>query len=672
MKISNKYFPTAFRCYSTQHHHHISNQEYRLVQTLKSCQSLIHVQNLQSHIIKSGHHSNIFITNTLINLYANFSNTINDAESIWGSSPHSYDPVSCNIMLSAYLKFRRFSHARQLFDKMPEKNTVSFTTVISALAQNGYWYDVVTDVFREMRFLGLLPNHVTLSSVLSSYTHVCSKDKNVGKMLHGLVAKLGFHDCNVVLTNLVNVYCACLCLDDARILFDGMSYKNIVTWNVMLNGYSKAKLPTLARDLFDKMTERDVVSWGTIIGCVLRVDESLKEALMLYQEMLNGGILPNDVLVVEVIAMCGQVSAFCEGQQFHGVSVKLGFDLHDFVQSTIIHFYAACHNIELAQIQFKIGIKNHLPCWNALISGLVRNNMIDSARELFDRMPTRDVFSWSSMISGYSQTEQPHMALELFDDMMSNGIKPNEVTMVSMLSAVANLGILQQGRWAHEYIINQSIPINDNLSAAIIDMYAKCGSIKNALQVFNQVRENAFTNSPWNAIICGLAMHGHAGLSLEIFSNLEKRKIKPNAITLIGVLSACCHVGLVEEGERHFKRMKNLYNIEPNIKHYGCMVDLLSRAGRLEEAEELIKSMPMKADVVIWGTLLSASRTYGNVEMGERAAECLANAEPSHGPGRILLSNLYIDAGRLDDAAFVRQKMRCQRLTRSPGYSGVI
>ena len=175
-------------------------------------------------------------------------------------------------------------------------------------------------------------------------------------------------------------------------------------------------------------------------------------------------------------------------------------------------------------------------------------------------------------------------------------------------------------------------------------MYAKCGSIDNALDFFNKVKHKLLTISPWNAILCGLAMHGHTRLSLEMFSDLEKHRIKLNSITFIGVLSACCHAGLVDEGERHFNSMKNVYSIEPNIKHYGCMVDLLGRAGRLDEAEELIKSMPMKADVVIWGTLLAASKNYGNVEMGERAAESLAKAEPSHGPGRILLSNLYIDA----------------------------
>lgn len=298
--------------------------------------------------------------------------------------------------------------------------------------------------------------------------------------------------------------------------------------------------------------------------------------------------------------------------------------------------------------------------------------MIDEARALFNGMPDKDIFSWSSMISGYSQKEQPESALELFHEMVTIGFRPNEITMVSVLSAVATLGRLDEARQVHDYICNNSIPLNDNLSAALIDMYAKCGSISSALEIFNQVQDKASDVSPWNAIICGSAMHGHAELALRLFSNLQGRDIKLNSITFIGVLSACCHAGLVEVGQQHFKRMRSLYNVEPDIKHYGCMVDLLGRAGKLKEAEELIRTMPMEADVVIWGTLLAASRTHGNTEIGERVAQNLARLEPFHGPSRVLLSNIYADAERWVDAFHVRQVMHSQGLTRSPAYSGII
>ncbi|KAA8548582.1 hypothetical protein F0562_000266 [Nyssa sinensis] len=613
--------------------------ELALVSALKSCSSLSAItQGQQIHclVLKSGLHSNIFIQNSLIHMYAKCGFVAN-ARSIFDSCS-VLDSVSCNIMIAGFVKCGQLDDARRLFDVMPGKGCVSYTTIIMGLAQNGCWIESI-EVFKDMRFVGVSPNEVTMSSVISAYSHLGGIWN--GRMLHALVNKLGLEMFVLVATNLVHMYCVCSSLHDARILFDVMPERNIVSWNVMLNGYAKAGIVDLARELFERTPNRDVVSWSTMIDGYVQVGR-LSEALTMYRAMLRSGLVPNEVMIVDIISACGQSMAF------------------------------ACQKVNLARLQFELGNKDHLASWNALIAGLIRNGMIEPARQLFNEMPQRDVFSWSSMISGYSQSEQPNMALEIFHEMVASGVKPNEITMVSVLSAIATSGTLKEGRWAHDYILNNSIPLNDNLSAAIIDMYAKCGSIKIALRVFHQIREKASSVSPWNAIICGLAMHGHAELSLKIFSDLRQRNIKLNSITFIGVLSACCHAGLVEAGDQHFKSMKGLHGVDPNIKHYGCMMDLLGRAGRLAEAEELIKSMPMKADVVIWGTLLAACRTHGNVEIGERAAEGLARVQPSHGAGRVLLSNIYANAGRWEDAFLVRRAMQSQRMMKSPGYSGVV
>ncbi|KAK9289043.1 hypothetical protein L1049_017514 [Liquidambar formosana] len=643
--------------------------ELQLVSALKSCSSLLAIsQGQQIHclLFKSGLNSNIFVQNSLINMYAKCG-YIADAQSMFDSSP-VLDSVSCNIMIAGYVKFRRLDDARRLFEIMPRKGCVSYTTMIMGLAQNDCKIESI-DMFKDMMFAGVLPNEVTLASVISAYSHLGSIWD--GGMLHSLVIKLGVEQLNLISTNLVHMYCVCSSLGDARIIFDEMPERNIVSWNVMLNGYSKAGLVDLARDFFERIPTKDVVSWGTMIDGYVQVDR-LSEALMMYHAMLRSGLGPNEVMIVDLISACGRLMAVGEGQQIHSTIIKTGYDCYDFIQSTIIHFYAACCRIDLACLQFELGSKDHLSSWNALIAGFVRNGMIDQARQIYNEMPERDVFSWSAMISGYTQTEQPSLALELFHGMVASGVQPNEITMVSVLSAIASLGTLEKGKWAHVYISDNSIPLSDNLSAALIDMYAKCGSINTALEVFYQIQDKAASVSPWNAIICGLAMHGHANLSLRIFSDLQRVHIKLNSITFIGVLTACCHAGLVEAGERYFKSMKGVYNVDPNIKHYGCMVDLLGRAGRLEEAEKLIRSMPMKADVVIWGTLLAACRTHGNVEIGERAAESLATLDTSHGASRVLLSNIYADAGRWDDSFLVRRAMQSQRMKKSPGYSGVV
>ncbi|XP_057956824.1 pentatricopeptide repeat-containing protein At5g19020, mitochondrial [Malania oleifera] len=646
-----------------------SDFELALVTALKSCSSLQTVsQGQQIHclVAKSGLDSNIFVQNSLINMYAKCG--LIAAARLMFDSCSVLDSVSCNIMITGYVKFGHLDAARQLFEIMPGKGCVSYTTMIMGLAQHDCWIEAAK-VFKDMRYAGVTPNEVTMASVISAYSHIgviCD-----GRMLHAMVAKLGLEEFVLVSTNLVHMYCLCSGLEDARILFDVMPERNIVSWNVMLNGYSKEGRINLARDLFERIPMKDVVSWGTMIDGYVQA-ERLREALTMYSAMLCTGLGPNEVMVVDLISACGHSMAVSEGQQLHGVIIRRGFDGNDFIQSTIIHFYAACYKINLAHLQFELGSKDHLSSWNALIAGYIRNGMINQARKIFCEMPERDVFSWSAMISGYAQIEQPDITLELFHEMVASGVQPNEVTMVSVLSSIATLGSLKEGLWAHEYICNNSIPLNDNLAAALIDMYAKCGSINRALDLFYKIRGNVSSVSPWNAIICGLAMHGHADMSLQIFSELQQVHIKLNSITFIGVLSACCHAGLVEVGEQHFMSMKNLYNIDPNIKHYGCMVDLLGRAGRVEEAEELIRSMPMEADVVIWGTLLAACRKHGNVEIGERAAESLSRLDTSHGAGRVLLSNIYADAGRWDDAFLVRKAMQSQRMQRLSGCSGVV
>nr|XP_012572136.1 pentatricopeptide repeat-containing protein At5g19020, mitochondrial [Cicer arietinum] len=657
--------------FNARQHQNLSECELALVSALKSCSSLSFSNSSQGRQIHSlafklGLNSNTFIQNSLINMYSKCG-SISDAQLMFDACP-TLDPVSCNIMVSGYVKAGQLDNARKLFDIMPSKGCVSYTTMIMGFVQNGFFRDAL-EVFKDMRFHGVVPNDLTLVNVIPACSHF-GEIWNC-RMVHALAVKLLVDGLVLVSTNLMHAYCVCSGVREARRLFDEMHERNLVTWNVMLNGYAKTGLVDTARELFGKIHDKDVISWGTMIdGYILK--DRLCEALEIYRAMLQSGLGPNNVVLVNLVSACGRRTAIGDGLQLHGTVVKRGFDCYNFMQTTIIHFYAACGMMDCACLQFEVGVKDHLESWNALISGFIKNGMMDQARKTFDEMPERDVFSWSTMISGYAQSEQPKMALQLFHKMLASGIKPNEVTMVSVFSAIATLGTLQEGRLAHEYMRSESIPFNDNLRAAVIDMYAKCGSINSALQFFNQIRDEVFSVSPWNATICGLASHGHASTCLEVFSDMQRYHIKPNPITFIGVLSACCHAGLVEPGRRIFKSMNSAYNVEPDIKHYGCMVDLLGRAGLLEEAEETIRSMPMEADIVIWGTLLAACRTHGNINIGERAAENLARLAPSHGGGKVLLSNIYANAGRWEDVSLVRRVMQGQAMEREPGCSGVI
>ncbi|KAL1803861.1 hypothetical protein ACET3Z_032508 [Daucus carota] len=368
--------------------------------------------------------SNIFVQNSLINLYAKCGK-MGCAELMFDSCG-VVDFVSSNIMVCGYVRMGRLDDARKVFDEMPKRGAVTYTTMIMGLAKKKCWGEAV-ELFRDMRLAGVMPNEVTMSSVISAYSRIMGV-KN-GNVIHGFVVKIGLASFGLVLTNLVNIYCVSSCLWDGRRLFDEMAEKNIVTWNVMLNGYSKAGFVDLARDLFDRIPDKDVVSWGTLIDGYVQVGR-LNDALIMYREMLSCGLVPNEVMAVDLILACRQAMAFGTGRQLHGVSVKLGFDSYDFMQATIINFYAAFQEIVLAQLQFELGNKAHIESWNALISGFIKNGMIEPARKLFNEMPERDVLSWSSMIAGYAQHEQPNLALELFNEMVFSEFRPNEITMV--------------------------------------------------------------------------------------------------------------------------------------------------------------------------------------------------------------------------------------------------
>lgn len=543
--------------------------------------------------------------------------------------------------------------------------------MIMAFAKHGSAAEALA-LFRDMMAAGVTPNEVTLSSVISCCSRLDNPPAGIGKMAHAVAVKCRLDELLLVATNLVHEYAVSMNFEDAEAVFVGMPEKNTVTWNVLLKGYAKARLIEPARSVFERIPEKDMISWGTMIDGYLLAN-SLERALLAFREMSQKyNARPNEVMLVNLVSACSLRAAISEGQQLHAVILKAGLDRHPFVQATLIHLYSECKRMDLAFLQFQCGSKENISSWNAVIAGFMQNSDPTSAQQLFDEMPEKDVVSWSTMIAGYAQHGQHEVALGLFCDMWNIGMQPNEITLLSVLSAIAGCSSLEEGKWVHDYINKNRVPLTDNLCASLIDMYAKCGSIHNAIQLFDYVRDTYAGISSWNAIICGLAMHGHADASLSLFSDLLKRWIKPNSITFLGVLSACCHAGLVDIGRKYFESIESVYGLRASIKHYGCMVDLLGRAGHLEEAEELIESMPMEADVVIWGSMLASARTHKKIGIGERAAEKLAKLDPSHGAGRVLISNIYADAARWGEVCLVRRAVWSWGLKKDAGQSSVL
>ncbi|CAK9186875.1 unnamed protein product [Ilex paraguariensis] len=309
--------------------------------------------------------------------------------------------------------------------------------------------------------------------------------------------------------------------------------------------------------------------------------------------------------------------------------------------------------------------------YNAMIDGFVKAGETGKARELFEEMTVRDSVSWGTLLAGYAQINQCKEAIELFDRMVAESrVAPDNIALVSSLSACAQLGELEKGKSIHRYIKRNRIRIDAFLSTGLVDLYAKCGCIETAWEIFEFSREkNVFT---WNAMLIGLAMHGHGKLLLDYFSRMIEARVQPDGVTFLGVLVGCSHAGLIDQARRLFGEMEAVYGVPQELKHYGCMVDLLGRAGLIGEAMEMIEAMPMGGyvgDVFTWGGLLGGCRIHGNVEVAERAAGHVMEIKPEDGGVYSILANVYANAEKWDALAKIRRLRDSRRLKRNAGCS---
>ncbi|XP_068643307.1 pentatricopeptide repeat-containing protein At3g62890-like [Aristolochia californica] len=518
-----------------------------------------------------------------------------------------------------------------------------------------------------------------------------------GEQIHSHALRMGFHSDVYVQNTLINMYAVCGRLSDARQIFDRSLLLDSVSWNSILAGYVQAgdveeaitiysRMPEQniiasnsmivlfgrsgrvddACRVFNEMIHKDLVSWSAMISCYEQ-NQMFREALMIFTHMNDEGVDMDEVVMISVLSACSNLLVIKEGNVIHGLILRLGFESYVNLQNALIHMYASCTDLTAAQNIFQKSQILDEVSWNSMITGYLKCGLIGDAKILFDAMPKKDVVSWSAMISGYTQQDRFSETLALFHEMQLTETKPDEITLVSVISACTRLFALEQGKWVHAYIRKNRVKINVILGTTLVDMYMKCGCVENALEVFNGMEEKGV--SSWNATIVGLAMNGFVEESLEMFSDLKKYGVKPNDVTFVGVLGACRHVGTVNEGCHHFNSMTQIYNIEPNVKHYGCMVDLLGRAGLLREAEELIGNMPMKPDVATWGALLGACKKFGDAEMGMRIGRKLIELEPQHDGFHVLLANIFASKGRWDDAMEIWGMMKQNRIKKTPGCS---
>eukprot|EP01018_Ginkgo_biloba_P037564 Gb_08772 [translate_table: standard] len=506
-------------------------------------------------------------------------------------------------LLAMYARCGSTENASHVFDKICERDVISWTAMITCHIQNGH-FDEALKLLREMQLEGMKPNSATIVNILSACAGFDSLKH--GKEIYAYVIRLGYESDVVVGSALVNMFSKCSGIDYARRHFDKMTQRNVISWNAMIAGYSQSG--------------------------------HCNEALKLFYKMELAGLKPDSHTIASALLACGNLAALHQGKQIHDYVIKSELESVVFVVNALVSMYSKC-------------------------------NCVEDACRMFDKISQRDVISWNAMIAGYAQNGHCDEALKLFRQMVLAGVKPDLVTITSVLPACARLAALRKGKEIHVYIIRSESELNVFVSNALIDMYAKCGSIDNAHRVFDQMFERDVIS--WNAMIAGYGMHGYGEDALALFCQMQEEGIKPSDVTFTALLSACSHSGLVDEGWQHFDRMVEDYGIIPSAEHYVCMVDLLGRAGYLDEAYNFIQKMPIEPSATVWRALLGACRSHYNMELGECVAEQLIGLESERPGNYVLLSNIYAAAGRWDDVVNVRTLMKVKGAKKTPGCSWI-
>ncbi|XP_060196580.1 LOW QUALITY PROTEIN: pentatricopeptide repeat-containing protein At4g39530-like [Lycium barbarum] len=513
------------------------------------------------------------------------------------------DVTVSNVLIDFYMKCGgKVKTARTVFDQIVVKNTISWTTMISGYVQNSFDWEAIS-MFRDMNSLGWKLDGFACSSVLISCGTLEALD--LGRQVYAYTMKANVDSDGFVKNSLIDMYAKCDSFGDAR-------------------------------NVFDLMVNRDVISYNAIIeGCLTQ--DRLYEAFDLFAEMRDNLIRPSLLTFVSLLGASASLFSLELSKQLHGLTIKFGFSAYMFVCSILIDVYSKCSSIK-------------------------------DARQVFIEINDKDIVVWNSMLFGYIQECENEEALKLFLELQHCLQRPNYLTFVAVIAASSNLVSLLHGLQFHNQIVKLGLDFDPRVTNALVDMYSKCGSLKEARRTFSSALQRDI--ACWNSMISTYAQHGEAKKALNLFEKMINDGLKPNNVTFVGVLSACSHVGLVKEGFHHFYSMSS-YGIEPETEHYVCMVSLLGRAGKLIEAMQFIEKMPIPPAAIVWRTLLSACRETGHIDLGRYAASMAISVDPKDSGSYVLLSNIYASKGMWINVKNLRDKMDSNGVVKETGCSWI-
>nr|AYM00506.1 pentatricopeptide repeat protein [Salvia miltiorrhiza] len=548
-----------------------------------------------------------------------------------------HDSIDVLHKLIAFAAVADLSHADKVFSQIERPTLFIYNVMIKAHVKFGSCRKALS-LFDELRLKGLLPDNYTYPFVFKAVGKLRIVPE--GEKIHGFALKSGdLYDCYVC-NSVLDLYSELGCAKNLAKVFDEIPKRDLISWNVLISGFVKSS--------------------------------RFEDAVNVYRRMRQEASLqPDEATIVSTLSACTALKNLDLGREIHEyVSEKLGFTM--IIGNALIDMYAKCGCLEIARGLFDAMPEKNVICWTSMVSAYTNSGCLDEARDFFERSSVKDLVLWTTMINGYVQFNEVDEAMALFRRMQMSGIKPDKYTLVTLLTGCAQSGALEQGEWIHAYLRENRISIDAVVGTALIELYAKCGCLEKSLQIFYQLSQKDAAS--WTSMICALSMNGDAGRAVQLFTEMTQAGIRPDDITFIGVLSACSHGGLVEEGRKHFDSMTKVYQIEPKLEHYGCLIDLLGRAGLLEEAEQIIREVPdqdNKFVIPLYSALLSACRSYENVEIGERVAKKLLEIESGDSSGHTLLANIYAAASRWEDVKKVRRKMGTMGRKKLPGCSAL-
>lgn len=518
-------------------------------------------------------------------------------------------------------------YANKVFQDLPSPNLISYNTLIKCSI--GKSHKIAAFAYNRMRELDISSNSFTFTFLLGCFASFHKLEG--GEMVRGHVLKIGFESSMFVMNALLDFYAKCG--GDLRVvgkLFEEMPEKDVVSWNTMIRTYMNYGEIDSAIRLFESMPERSLVTWNSLVSGLVKCG-NMELATKVFQRMPER----------DTVSWNAMISGY----------IKSG-------------------DLKSAKDIFDEMPERSVVSWTTMVSGYAMTGDIESARGIFNQMPAKNVVSWNAMIAGCVNNHMFDEALSVFHHMLTDGkCKPDQTTLISVLSACTHLNSHEHGKWIESYIRKNKFELSLPLGNALIDMFAKCGDLENADIIFKKMPKRCIIT--WTTLISGLAVNGHCREALKLFDAMCSEGQKPDDVIFVAVLSACTHGGLVEEGERLFKQMVHNFGIEPRIEHYGCVVDILGRAGRIEEAIRFTETMHLEPNSIIWTTLLAACKVHGNENLLEYLIGKILDQEPDNPSYLKLIMNLSSSAGQWQDSLNFRVAAKHQRMEKVPGCSSI-